>query len=125
MDISSIKNDPNAIVALKATSDYGNYAWIDNIKVAGSGTPSSVNNINEAAVDIYPNPAISSVNIRGIQGKAQISLLDVLGRTVIAESFNQASGEFQMNVTGIKAGNYIIRITQEGQVITRSIAIGE
>jgi hypothetical protein len=125
VDISSIKNDPNAIVALKATSDYGNYAWIDNIKVAGSGTPSSVNNINEAAVDIYPNPAISSVNIRGIQGKAQISLLDVLGRTVIAESFNQASGEFQMNVTGIKAGNYIIRITQEGQVITRSIAIGE
>jgi len=125
VDISSIKNNPNAIVALKATSAYGNYSWIDNIKVAGSATPNGIEDITGASVDIYPNPATAVINVRGIYGNAQINVVDVLGRTVQSASFENINSECKVDVSGLKNGNYFIRITQEGKVITRSIAITE
>jgi hypothetical protein len=125
VDISSIKNNPNALVAVKATSDFGNYSWLDNIKVAGSATPSSIEDINGASMDVYPNPATSALNVRGLSGNATIHIMDVLGRTVKSVSFENINSEIKLNVSDLTKGNYILKVTQEGKVMTKSVSITE
>jgi subfamily B ATP-binding cassette protein MsbA len=64
------------------TSAYGNYAWIDNIDFKAGATPASVGNVDNASVDVYPNPTSSDLNVRGVTGNATFNFVDVLGRTI-------------------------------------------
>lgn len=125
IDISSVKNNPNALVAIKGTSDYGNYGWFDNIKVAASNTPTSLNEISLAALDIYPNPAQSEINIKGIYGDAQFTLVDVLGRTVKQINAEGINNNFRIAVNEMTPGNYYLKITQAGNTVTKSVVIAD
>lgn len=123
VDISSIKNNTNALVAVKATSDYGNYAWIDNIKVAASSTPLSLNEVNQNTLDIYPNPASSVINLRGLYGNAVISLTDMMGRTIKTESFDNINNEVSVHINNIAEGNYFLKIVQDGNTVTKPVSV--
>lgn len=125
VDVSNIKNNPNALIAVRATSDYGNYAWIDNLKLAGSSVAAGLNNVDEASLNIYPNPAVDAINIRGLYGNATISLIDVMGRTVISEQVENINNETSLNVHGLVSGKYFIKITQAGNTVTKSVLIAK
>ncbi|MBL7764753.1 MAG: T9SS type A sorting domain-containing protein [Chitinophagaceae bacterium] len=123
IDISSIKNNPSALIAVKATSDYGNYAWLDNIKVSASAIPSSINEVFGSAFDVYPNPASTILNVRGIENKATLNLVDVMGRTIRTATVTSVNNEAQINVAGLDKGTYFLKITVDGQTATKSVVI--
>ena len=125
VDVSNIKNNPNALIAVRATSDYGNYAWIDNLKLAGSSVAAGLDNVNEASLNIYPNPATDAINIRGLYGNATISLIDVMGRSVINRQIENINNETTLNVSGLVPGKYFIKITQAGNTVTKSVVIAK
>lgn len=125
VDVSNIKNNPNAMIAVRATSDYGNYAWIDNLKLAGSSVAAGLNNVDEASLNIYPNPAVDAINIRGLYGNATISLIDVMGRTVISQQMENINNETSLNVNGLVSGKYFIKITQAGNTVTKPVVIAK
>jgi hypothetical protein len=113
------------MIAVRATSDYGNYAWIDNLKLAGSSVAAGLNNVDEASLNIYPNPAVDAINIRGLYGNATISLIDVMGRTVISQQMENINNETSLNVNGLVSGKYFIKITQAGNTVTKPVVIAK
>jgi hypothetical protein len=64
---------------------------------------------------IYPNPATEKVNIRLTDTECpvfRIELLDFNGRMI--RSFNPGNqAEFTLDLTGLKSGNYVLRVTSD------------
>jgi len=71
-------------------------------------------------VKVYPNPASDIVHIANA-ANSNIVVCDVLGKVVISES-NIAS-DFNLNVSALPKGNYVVKIINGNQVVTQKIAI--
>lgn len=91
---------------------------IDNVTIT-QGTPSSLKDNNIEGLAIYPNPATDQINIasNGI-GTKQVTIFDLVGKKVIETSTNQT-----VNVSGLKAGIYLVNVQQDGKSATRKLVI--
>ncbi len=63
-------------------------------------------------LQLAPNPATSQVklSLTGVQGMVQCSILDMSGRVVYSNNIN-ANNETIINLNGIAAGAYFVRVT--------------
>ena len=68
----------------------------------------------EVAMTLAPNPATSMVklNVNGVSGKVNCSIIDMSGRVVYNTNIN-AESEHMINVSGMPAGAYFVRITND------------
>ncbi|MBK9291296.1 MAG: T9SS type A sorting domain-containing protein [Bacteroidetes bacterium] len=71
---------------------------------------------------IFPNPAIETICIQGLNSRvAKAGLLDLKGN-LIAERVPDASSNC-LSVKGLPGGTYVLRLVIDGQVLTRTIVI--
>lgn len=71
--------------------------------------------LSDFSVSMYPNPSKDETSIQvnlPELGKVNIAVIDLTGRKVINEQYEQGSHEhtFKLNVSGLKAGIYLVRI---------------
>ncbi|WP_194767887.1 T9SS type A sorting domain-containing protein [Tamlana sp. I1] len=64
---------------------------------------------------IYPNPASSHVTIKGVQAISEVSIFDVMGKQVLK---TKSLTNDQLNVSHLKTGVYIIRVTDANNYST-------
>lgn len=114
----SLANAEDVIFQIKATSDWGNNAYIDNIFVGQDPAISGVNKINSFDnVSVYPNPTSDQLNIR-INAKnptnASLTILDYTGKVVRTLNNNQVinngSNNMSFDVSTLTNGMYLIKI---------------
>lgn len=85
---------------------------IDNVKeirFAKAHPTSSVSSITANEISVYPNPAIESISIRGIQDPKSVTLTDLSGR-LLEVDMTQNDGELFFNVAGLTPSTYILGI---------------
>ncbi|MBI3509521.1 MAG: T9SS type A sorting domain-containing protein [Bacteroidetes bacterium] len=107
----------------------GNY--VDTCGVISTGINQSEN--SESAFNIFPNPAndLLTIQLKNLQEKnVDIKILDVLGQTVIEkkEDVSQSAvspGELEerINVSGLSAGVYFVRVCVGEMAFTQKIII--
>ncbi len=74
---------------------------------------------NDKEVKIYPNPAGSSLNLDfNTTGTVKVEIFDVLGKKLKSFSHNGESSTY--NIGDLPNGLYVIRITENGKVYSRS-----
>ena len=76
--------------------------------------PSAINDINNANISIYPNPAQSFVRVNGVT-ISSLELLDLTGRIIITSEDNT------ININGINNGVYMLRINAAEGTAVRKI----
>jgi hypothetical protein len=71
-------------------------------------------------IDIYPNPAQSTVSISCPNTKGQVHILvtDMLGKDLIHDTHTLQSGVAQLHISDLPAGSYIVKIISENTVAT-------
>jgi Secretion system C-terminal sorting domain len=108
-------NDVGVILlGIKATSDYGNYAFVDNINITSVTATKDIKIANN--INIYPNPA-STVLTVNMDAAATITLTDVMGKVVYTRN---VVGNSQINVANISNGVYSLSVrTAEGSYNTK------
>jgi hypothetical protein len=76
-----------------------------------------VNAEKKTKVQVYPNPTPGHLNIQipGNDGKAEISITDIYGRTIMQQSSNLVNT--RMNITRLAAGVYMIKVSRNGEQI--------
>jgi hypothetical protein len=84
----------------------------------------SVRNEGEMHVSVYPNPARAAINVQvNIENmdKGVLEVRDITGKTVVAKALQLSGGNnlIPVQLTGLPAGPYIIKLTLKDQVITR------
>ncbi|MCQ2282244.1 MAG: fibronectin type III domain-containing protein [Bacteroidales bacterium] len=75
---------------------------------------------------IYPNPTsdATTISVGGVNGKVQIAIVDMNGRTVASENLNcEGDCVKQMNVDGLAQGAYFVRIVGTDVNIVRKLVV--
>jgi len=128
IDMSGVPT--GAILAFRATSDYGNNLYIDDVNLR-SGIPTGVrgNVVAAQQISLFPNPATASATLEftlSSSSKVVVSVLDALGRTVsvIADAtLQQGAQRFTVPTSALAAGVYNIAIRTEEGLSTRRLSV--
>jgi len=82
----------------------------------------SINEVNDNNVQVFPNPAREVINIVSDLNVKNITLVNYVGQTVYSQNVN--GNTFQVNVSDFGTGMYMVRIeTVEGTIITKRVAV--
>lgn len=101
-----------------SNNSMGGAIYYDDFSIVKT-TGASLKDNNIEGLAIYPNPATDQINIasNGI-GTKQVTIFDLVGKKVIETSTNQT-----VNVSGLKAGIYLVNVQQDGKSATRKLVI--
>jgi hypothetical protein len=90
---------------------------IDEIYLSANGValvypdiPVSANLSQDAKIRIYPNPAVNSLTISGIEENTQVCIFDKLGRKILVETISQ---ETDIDISSLEIGNYFVQISNK------------
>lgn len=85
------------------------------------GNPLSVEELSEAQVFLYPNPAsdVLAIQLTEMTGSATIQLMDVSGKEVLNLTTTTALTRIPLNE--LSQGVYLCRISQDGKAATRKV----
>jgi hypothetical protein len=76
-----------------------------------------------ATLSIYPNPVVSLLTITSSKtDDISVSLVNALGQTMLIIKTENAS-QLQLNVSGLAAGVYFVRVNGTGWIETKTIII--
>lgn len=82
-----------------------------------------------AQLSAYPNPAADQLTVSfraQSDSEAWIELTDLSGKQVLVvgkEQWNKGTIEKQLNVSGVPAGNYLVRVHMNGAVATQKVNV--
>ncbi len=93
------------------------------ITAAEAGTfvaSSSVNEISETNINIYPNPAANDViiNTSSVKNASELSIYDITGRNVYTEKLS-GQKQITLNVSGFASGIYNIIVSGDNTVTAK------
>jgi hypothetical protein len=84
--------------------------WMDGLAVfinaVGTDEVSAVN-----AWQLYPNPASDIINIEGLNGNAQVMVMDATGR--LMDQFNTTETKVYLNISDYESGIYLIQVKDD------------
>ena len=84
--------------------------------------------IGEETIFVYPNPAKEFINVEfsGLSDEnISIEIIDVFGKVVQKENRKNENGIFNLNVSSLAAGYYVLKISSGNSVIQKKIIISE
>ncbi|RSK46526.1 right-handed parallel beta-helix repeat-containing protein [Hymenobacter perfusus] len=122
----------SAVDAQAATKAQGRVVYYRLRQVDTDGTEafSSVQTVSfpaaaRTAVEVYPNPATSSVDARldlsgAAQGTYQVTITDMTGRTVRTLSRQGGTNDL-LEVTSLPTGSYLVQVQGNSQVFTKRL----
>ncbi|MCR4811248.1 MAG: fibronectin type III domain-containing protein [Bacteroidales bacterium] len=105
------------------TSDWSASASFTTLD-GGEPGPQGIDGVNASySVSVYPNPATNhvTVSVEGLTGKAQVSVVDMSGRTVMSSAME--GDAMQLNVTKLAQGTYFVRIEGENISTVRKLVV--
>ncbi len=123
----TISSQPNVRLRFEFTHDVGNNIYIDNININGTITGVDELNIQNANINIYPNPSSSNtfVDFSTIRsGHVKVEIMDARGRLIDTYENEMSSGDhqYQMN-EGLEKGVYLVRLTFGEHAVTKKVVI--
>lgn len=105
-------------VAIKYTSSWLYYLYIDNLKIEESN---SVVDHTQSAVQVFPNPAADYVNITADASINSVEIFSLAGKKIAAYDANDMMTT--INTSSLANGMYMIRINTENGVVTQKITV--
>ena len=110
-------------IAAGANVGAGGEILFDNIKLTlldSSDNVLSINDIEDISFILYPNPAINQINIQSKSNIENLSIIDLMGRTVKQQIPN--SNESSLDVSDLSKGIYLVKLNfGEKESVTRFI----
>ena len=103
-------------------------AEVIDIMPAGSCGPLAVNNVANTGVKVYPNPSNGAFTIELPQSvsNATITITDVMGKVVADRNVTAAkSAIVSFDLSGLAAGNYIMKVDAGAKIYREQITIAK
>ena len=88
------------------------YDFYLNVTNSGDGSHVGIDNVAGLTLSVYPNPTTDVLNIECGQAISRVEVLDMAGRTVMAQNGNATS----INTKALAEGVYMLRVVSEAGV---------
>ena len=96
----------------------------DTLEITITNQAISVQDIPEVSIRIYPNPARDHIFIRIAGGtgiKASVRIYTAGGKLMLERSITEPTGDvYRIQVTGLPAGNYILKFESDGRLYSQT-----
>lgn len=126
LSLGTISGQPNVRFRFEFTYDTGNNIYIDNINLTGTVGVDEINAEN-ANVNVYPNPSLSTTYMDFTMtkpGRVQFDVQDAEGRTIHTFSDELPAGDHQYTMPGeLARGVYFVRVIFGDKAITKKVII--
>jgi len=123
VNIASFATATSALIKFKATSDYGNNIYVDNINIGSA----SVEKLSQSRFNVYPNPATDLVNVSfdGNNSDYIVSLLDLQGRVIYTQQMSNLNGSQMVSIStaNIAKGSYVLSFSENELTTTKNVVI--
>jgi hypothetical protein len=98
------------------------YLWVDNLGFTGVATGIDVLNTDNDAIEVYPNPTTSVVNIRSKNsGRVEnVILFDILGNKLLELNEIPENG---IDISKFTKGNYFVQIKSNTALTIKKISL--
>ena len=96
------------------------FSWMIEPIFASDGTI-GINDVSNAAPSINPNPASGTVTVGGLGRAAAVEVFDIEGRLCL--SFSAVPGTNTVDVSALRPGCYIVRVTSETTATSQKLII--
>ena len=114
---------PNTTYAVKVqalcsdteTSEWSEAASFTTLQLEG------IDDVNGTAITLYPNPATTVLTLSGINGHADVTIMDVNGRT--CGKWVVENGSTTLDISRLAQGAYFVRITGDKVNATRKLVV--
>lgn len=89
----------------------GDAMAIDDLRIGSSGV--GIDQVGTSVVSVSPNPATGMVTVsaEGVEGRVNVEIVDLNGRTVMQQQGTAAS--YRFDVSSLAAGAYFVRLVGE------------
>lgn len=111
-------NDFQLTYVLVAPNDVNMTNNMKTLHVIRGGV--GVDEVSADEVNVYPNPAVDVIYVAKAEN-AQISVYDANGR--LMTNIENASANQKIDATGFAAGLYMVRVAENGNVMTKKVNI--
>ena len=119
IDLTSYNGQADVMIRFRATSGYGNNAFVDDINLTGNITGFENPNL-DVAVNLYPNPSNGTMFIANAENST-IEIIDIIGNVVYSKAI--ISNNEQLDLSGLANGSYLARITSQNNIASRNIVL--
>ena len=77
--------------------------------------------VNDDGIKLSPNPATNILHIEGLSssGNIKMKVVDLAGNIAISEQLPVNSNSYNLNISSLHAGNYLLKIEMTGKIITK------
>ena len=83
----------------------------------------NVKDVESKKINVYPNPATSTVNVQLVDNsQANIQLFNLVGQVVMSEQVN-GQDMVTLNVSNLNNGIYMLKVNQNGKVYTSKVVV--
>lgn len=80
-------------------------------------------NLFATGLQLYPNPATGSFQLRGVQGTAHISITSLAGQVIARHTVEMGNTPSTVDVTSLTPGLYFIQVEMNGQTGTQKLVV--
>ncbi|MBQ3788496.1 MAG: choice-of-anchor J domain-containing protein [Bacteroidales bacterium] len=108
-------------VYVRSVCGEGVYSAWSNVTSFTTDEGEGIDDVNSAAIALYPNPATTTVTISGIEGQAMVTIVDMNGR--VSGEWKVENDEITLDLTGYAQGAYFVRIMGEQQNAIRKLIV--
>lgn len=108
INLSNYVGNAGTSIRFIAENGNGNNLFLDNIQIVTY--PNNVVNNGLNTLNLFPNPGNGLVNLKASKGLGLITVLDLTGRKVFQQDYNQ-NKEVQLDLSYLKAGVYFVQST--------------
>jgi hypothetical protein len=93
---------------------------VERVFTASDGTPASIAQAQNIAFEVYPNPAVNTLNLQSDQPVEGLEIFSSIGQKLSITEQNLRSN--QIDISSLPVGSYTIRVKVQGQwIVSRFI----
>ena len=122
-DLSLFTGQPEVLVTFRATSNYGNNAYIDDINL--NLTTGVDENTNREMFNVYPVPTSGALKLdmESLTADATITVTSLSGKIVREMKVANAVNSIHLDLSDVESGNYFIRLTSGDETSVKKVVI--
>jgi hypothetical protein len=123
VNLSQFIGQPNVVIGFKATSDYGNNVFVDEINLSGI---TGIAEQNPDLFSLYPVPSRGEITLSLDKIKSQdfsIAVSSIDGQVVKEVKAAKAGNEYKLDLSDLNTGSYFLKIISGSETSVKKIVI--
>lgn len=121
-------NIPNgSVISNSATIIFNNSEGVTTNKVENQYLLASVEEQKIDNFELYPNPTTGklTLNLKQLFVDGHVEIFSLLGERMLSQSLVAGQTEYELDLSDLNNGMYLVRITGQGQSLTKKVMISQ